>query len=114
MVRKRAFVKSLKMRKGKAFDKRFNDFGGGFIPVILCDVCNREIRRAGNIIFGKVTHKGRTMLFKRLTFTHKECYGEHVGPKEPASSETLLVEVDLDHFLESLRHNFSRPERNHR
>lgn len=107
--KKTSFKRALKVRRGRGVDRRFNVSGDVFIPVIECDVCNREIRREGNAIFGKITRKGRTKLFKRLTFTHKGCYRESVLPKEQANRETLLVEVDLDHFFDSLRHNFSRP-----
>ena len=108
MARKPASCIALKMRKGKVYDKRFNETGEGYLPIIACDLCGREIRHTGNVIFGKLTRKGRTRLFKRLTFTHKECYAKHLLPKELTSGETLLVEMDIDSFLQSLHGNFSR------
>ena len=111
MPRKLAFRRTLKIRRARVNDKRLNEFGPGYKPMIACDVCNKEIRGDGNVVFGKLTRKGRDRLFKHLTFTHKECYAESLLPRELATGETYLVEVDLRLFLEQLFQNVTRPRR---
>ena len=108
------YRETVTMRRGRVYDKRFNELVPGYKPMIACDVCHKEIRGDGNVVFGKLTRKGRDRLFKHLTFTHKECYAESLLPRELRTGETFLVEVDLRLFLEHLFQNVLRPRRKRR
>jgi hypothetical protein len=99
---------TVRVHRGEVFDERLNGSGAGTFPVIECDLCGQEIRREGNVIYGKSPRRGRMRLFKRLTFTHKHCYAQCIWPQEVASGDRFVV-GELSYFLESLLRNFSRP-----